>query len=156
MEGWIDTVMQFFAAWGYGGMFLVAFTAGSIIPVGSEVLFVLLIQQGFDPGLTIAAATAGNVLGGMSCYGMGMLGKQEWITRYLGIREAKLEKVSRYLSGRGAWMGFFAFLPYVGGAIGVALGLMRSNWIITTLSMTLGKFGRYLLLYFAIRGLIPM
>lgn len=156
MEGWIEAITQFFAAWGYWGMLLAALAAGSILPIGSEVVFVLLLKSGLDPWLLTAAATAGNTLGGMSCYGMGMLGKREWIHRWAGVSDAKLDRASRFLQGRGAWMGFFAFLPYVGEAIAVVLGLMRSNWIVTAFSMAVGKFVRYLLLYLAFRGVISL
>lgn len=156
MEGWIETITQFFAAWGYWGMLLAALAAGSILPIGSEVVFVLLLKSGLDPWLLTAAATAGNTLGGMSCYGMGMLGKREWIHRWAGVSDAKLDRASRFLQGRGAWMGFFAFLPYVGEAIAVVLGLMRSNWAVTAFSMAVGKFVRYFLLYLAFRGVISL
>lgn len=156
MEGWIEAITQFFAAWGYWGMLLAALAAGSILPIGSEVVFVLLLKSGLDPWLLTAAATAGNTLGGMSCYGMGMLGKREWIHRWAGVSDAKLDRASRFLQGRGAWMGFFAFLPYVGEAIAVVLGLMRSNWVVTVFSMAVGKFVRYFLLYLAFRGVISL
>lgn len=156
MEGWIEAITQFFAAWGYWGMLLAALAAGSILPIGSEVVFVLLLKSELDPWLLTAAATAGNTLGGMSCYGMGMLGKREWIHRWAGVSDAKLDRASRFLQGRGAWMGFFAFLPYVGEAIAVVLGLMRSNWVVTAFSMAVGKFVRYFLLYLAFRGVISL
>lgn len=156
MENWIEAITQFFAAWGYWGMLLAALAAGSILPIGSEVVFVLLLKSGLDPWLLTAAATAGNTLGGMSCYGMGMLGKREWIHRWAGVSDAKLDRASRFLQGRGAWMGFFAFLPYVGEAIAVVLGLMRSNWVVTAFSMAVGKFVRYFLLYLAFRGVISL
>lgn len=156
MENWIEAITQFFAAWGYWGMLLAALAAGSILPIGSEVVFVLLLKSGLDPWLLTAAATAGNTLGGMSCYGMGMLGKREWIHRWAGVSDAKLDRASRFLQGRGAWMGFFAFLPYVGEAIAVVLGLMRSNWVVTVFSMAVGKFVRYFLLYLAFRGVISL
>ena len=52
------------------------------------------------------------------------------------------------MAGRGAWMGFFAFLPILGSAITVVLGLMRANVGITLVSMTFGKFIRFALLVF--------
>jgi len=154
MEGWLEAATQFFLQWGYWGMFLAALAAGSIIPIGSEVIYVLLLKTGLDPWLLTTAATLGNTLGGMSCYGMGMLGRREWIHRWLGVSERKLDRVSRFLEGRGAWMGFFAFLPYAGEAIAVVLGLMRSNLPITTFSMAAGKFVRYGALYLAFRGIL--
>ena len=55
------------------------------------------------------------------------------------------------MAGRGALMAFFAFVPIIGSAITVALGLMRANLTVTTLSMTVGKFIRYALIVFGIQ-----
>lgn len=141
-----ETLTQLFLDWGYWGLFLASFAAGSILPLGSEAVFVLLLGMGLDPAGCLAAATAGNTLGGMSCYWMGHLGKTEWIAK-LGVDEAKLEKAKRFLGGRGALMAFFAFLPVIGEAIAVALGLMRANLWLTAGAMCTGKFVRYLLLW---------
>lgn len=50
------------------------------------------------------------------------------------------------MAGHGAWIGFFAFLPIIGSAITICLGLMRANIVISTVSITLGKLLRYLIL----------
>lgn len=147
MSEWLETVNQFLASWGYGGMFLAGFAAGSVIPIGSEVLFVLLLNSGLNPMALLLSATAGNTLGGMTCYWIGRLGKREWIHRWLGVSEEKLERAGRFLQGRGAWCGFFAFLPYLGEAIAIMLGIMRSRQSLTALSMFIGKALRYLLLF---------
>ena len=47
------------------------------------------------------------------------------------------------MHGRGAWMGFFAFIPILGTAISVALGYVRSNPWIVLVTMTIGKLLRY-------------
>ncbi|MBE6196916.1 MAG: DedA family protein [Rikenellaceae bacterium] len=152
----MEALTDFFMQWGYWGMLLAAFLAGSVVPIGSEVVYVLLLKAGLDPLLTTLAATAGNTLGGMTCYWIGMLGKREWIHRWLGVSEEKLDKATRFLQGRGAWMGFFAFLPYLGEAIAVALGFMRSNQPVTALSMALGKAARYSALLLAFKGVISL
>ncbi len=52
------------------------------------------------------------------------------------------------MRGHGAWMGFFAFLPLLGSAITILLGLMRSNVVITFIAITLGKLFRYIILIY--------
>jgi membrane protein YqaA with SNARE-associated domain len=52
------------------------------------------------------------------------------------------------MAGRGAWMGFFAFVPIIGSAVTILLGLMRANVVISFISITLGKIVRYLVLIF--------
>ena len=48
-------------------------------------------------------------------------------------------------------MAFFAFLPFIGGVLAVALGFMRSNIPLTTLSMAVGKLIRYIILLWAMQ-----
>lgn len=153
MESFIASLTRFFVDWGYWGMFLSAALAGSILPLGSEVIYVLLLRMGLDPLGCTLAATAGNTLGGMSCYWMGSWGKSEWIAR-LGVSEEKLARARRFLEGKGALMGFFAFLPYLGEAIALALGFMRSNPWLTAGAMAAGKCLRYVALLLAFKGMI--
>ena len=75
----------------------------------------------------------------------------DWIEKYLHIKEEKIERAQRFMAGRGALMAFFAFVPIIGSAITVALGLMRANLTVTTLSMAAGKFIRYALIVFGIQ-----
>lgn len=59
--------------------------------------------------------------------------------------------MQRFLQGKGALMAFFAFLPFIGGVLAVALGFMRSNIPLTTLSMAVGKLIRYIILLWAMQ-----
>lgn len=146
----VESLVQILIEWGYVGLFVSALLAGSIIPFSSELVLVALVKLGLSPALCLLAATTGNTLGGMTCYYMGRLGRIDWIERYCRVKREKVERMQRFLSGRGALMGFFAFLPFVGGALGIALGFMRSNVLLTTLSMAAGKLLRYLLLLEAV------
>ena len=135
-----------FAEYGYWGLFFASFLAATILPFSSEVVFAALIAAGLDLWSLIIFATIGNSLGGVSCYYLGRLGKIEWLKRWFGISEVKINKTINKLQGKGAFMGFFGFLPAVGDAILVALGYMRANATIVLLSMTVGKFARYVII----------
>ena len=97
---------------------------------------------------------SGNTLGGMTCYWIGHLGKRDWITRYLRVEPAKIDRVSRFLEGKGALFAFFTFLPYVGEAVAIVLGLMRSNVWITAVAMFVGKLLRYVAIVAALQGVL--
>ena len=138
--------MEFIAGlseWGYIGLFLSAFLSGSIIPLSSEVVLGILLVAGFHPWGCLLTATAGNWLGGVTCYYIGHLGKIEWIEKYLKLDAVKLQKVQDWIKGKGSWMGFFVFLPGIGDFIAVALGFLRANIWIVAISMFLGKAIRY-------------
>lgn len=142
----MDAFIQFLTEWGYWGMFLSAFLAGTILPFSSEAVMLACVGLGLDPVLSTLATTAGNALGGLTCYWIGHLGKMEWIEKYFRVDYKQLEKATRFIHGRGSWMAFFSFLPIIGDAVLIALGLMRANVWIVTFSMTLGKLARYAIL----------
>lgn len=132
--------------YGYLGLFLASFLAATILPFSSEVVFAALISAGMDTWTCIFMATAGNALGGVTCYYVGHFGKVDWLEKYFKIKKEKIDKMQTWLEGKGAIMGFFGFLPAVGDVILVALGFMRANVPVTMLSMTMGKFARYVVI----------
>lgn len=142
---------EILVTYGYWGMFVSALLAGSVLPFNSEVVIGALKVAGLDPWLLLLAGTAGNVAGGLFNYWIGTLGRLDWIEKYLGIKKEKIERAQRFMRGRGAMMAFFAFLPIIGSAITVALGLMRANLPVTVASMTTGKFLRYAIIVFSIQ-----
>lgn len=146
MDTFITTVSQLLIEWGYPGLFIAAMLAGSIVPFSSEVVLLGLVKLGLDPTLCIISATLGNTVGGMTCYYMGHLGKMNWIEKYFKVKQEKIEKMQRFLQGKGALMAFFAFLPAIGEVISIALGFMRSNVWLTVLAMFAGKLIRYIVL----------
>lgn len=138
--------MEFLIAYGYIGVFIAAFLAATILPFSSEVVLAGVMATGASYWPLILAATAGNVLGGMSCFWLGHLGKREWIVKYLRMSPETVNKWTDYLQGKGSWMAFFVFLPGVGDFFAVALGLLRANvWSVLGF-MTLGKLLRYVVL----------
>ena len=146
----MDALIQLLTEYGYLGMLAAAFLAGSFFPFSSELVMVGLMAAGLDPLLLVVYGTVGNVLGSVFNYGVGYMGRMDWIEKYLHVRKAKLERTRRFLAGRGAWMGILAFLPILGSVVTIVLGLMRANMTITFISITIGKFLRYLLLVYGV------
>ena len=141
---------------GYLGLFLASFLAATVLPFGSEVVFGGVIAAGLNVWTCIIIATVGNSLGGMTCYWMGSFGKVEWVEKYMKIKRSRIEKMQNWLHGKGAAMSFFVFLPGVGDIIAVALGFMRANPWLVLLFMTLGKFGRYVVVGFGLEKILGM
>ena len=144
----MDALIEILTQYGYWGMLASAFLAGSILPFSSEAVIIALVAAGLHPPTLIAYATIGNVAGGLLNYAIGRQGRLDWIEKYLHVKKEKLDKVQRIMSGYGAWAGFLAFVPVLGSAITVALGLTRANLTISTVSMTLGKLLRYWLIVY--------
>lgn len=147
-------IIDFLINWGYWGMLASAFLAGSFFPFPSEVVMSGLQAAGLDPIPLVIYGSIGNVLGSLFNYGVGRLGKMEWIEKYLHVKKEKIDQAERFMAGRGAWMGFFAFIPILGSAITIVLGLTRANIIISTISITIGKVLRYVLLVYGLSFIV--
>lgn len=156
MDTAIEIITQSLIDWGYIGLFLSALLAGSILPFSSELVLIGLVQLGLNPIVCILSAALGNTVGGMTCYYMGKLGNIEWIERYLKVKKEKIDSMQQFLQGKGAFMAFFTFLPFVGEAIAIALGFMRSNLVFTTTAMFTGKFLRYAAVLWALQGAVSI
>lgn len=152
----MDAILQFLIDWGYVGMFLSALIAGTVVPFSSEAVLVACITMGLDPVLSVLVATAGNMVGGMTCYWLGTLGNMKWIEKYFGVSPEKIKRAERFVQGRGAWMAFFMFVPFLGEAIGVVLGLMHANAWITAIAMFIGKAFRYIIVAATALGLTTL
>ena len=144
----MDALVDILSQYGYWGMLVAAFMAGSFFPFSSEAVMVAFLAAGLDPWMLIFYGTIGNVLGSIFNYYVGRMGRLDWVERYLHIKKDSLDKAQRFMAGRGALMGFFAFLPVIGSAITILLGFMRANIAVSLFSITLGKFLRYVLLVF--------
>ena len=142
----MDSVVDILVNYGYWGMLIAAFIAGSFFPFSSEAVMLGLIAAGLEPLPLVIYGTIGNTAGSMFNYGVGRMGKTEWIERFLRVKKDALDRAERFMAGHGAWMGFFAFLPILGSAISIALGLMRANVLISLTSIFIGKLLRYVLI----------
>lgn len=142
----MEHLIALLISYGYWGMFITSFIAGSFFPFSSEAVMSGLLAAGLSPVKLVVYATVGNVLGGTFNYCVGRMGKLEWIEKYLHVKQKDLDRATRFMEGRGAWMGFFAFVPVLGSAITIALGLMRANITISIVSMTIGKLLRYVVI----------
>ena len=145
----MEALTNLLLSYGYVGMMIAAFMAGTVFPFNSELVMLGLAAAGLNPWQLILWGTIGNVAGGMFNYWLGWLGKIEWLVKYCKIKPERLEKVKGFVQRYGPWMASISFLPAFGSVICVALGLLRANPWLTLLAMTLGKGIRYMLFAFA-------
>ncbi|MBP3785989.1 MAG: DedA family protein [Bacteroidaceae bacterium] len=144
----MDALSHFLLDYGLWGMFVSALLAGSVLPFSSEVVIVGLAAAGVSSPTLLITATAGNVLGGAINYAIGSLGKEEWIYKCLRMDRQKLEQGLRYAHRYGAWGGLLAWVPVIGSVVTVALGYLRTNFLICLITMAIGKWFRYAVLLY--------
>lgn len=149
-----ESLSDLFIQYGYWGMAVAAFLAGTFVPFSSEaVLGALLAATDMDPVLTVASATAGNVAGSMFNYFIGRLGDAERISHILRVKPEQLERAHRWVERWGGWMGLITFLPILGTAISITLGIMRANCLFVFSTTLAGKLIRYIIVAASIMAL---
>lgn len=126
------------------GLFIGCLLSATVIPFSSEALLAGALLLDYSPWTVILVATLGNTIGGMSCYLLGWLCKWSWIERFLKVKEETLAKASAKVGKYGAFAALLAWLPGVGDVIALALGLMRTRVIPTSVLMFVGKGLRYM------------
>jgi membrane protein YqaA with SNARE-associated domain len=146
----MDFIISLLTQYGYWGMLLAAFLAGSFFPFSSEAVMVALMATGLDPWQLMVYGTVGNVLGSVVNYFVGRMGKMEWIERYLHVERENMQRAQQWIQRYGVWMGLFCSLPFIGSVIAVTLGFMRANPWLSFLTITVGKVVRYAVLIFVL------
>lgn len=164
---------------GLGALFVVSALAATILPLGSEPIF--LGYLALHPELFWAAvmvATAGNSLGGLISYWMGAgahLAYQRWRSTRSGtpgyaepqsggLAEAgvglvgSVARPSAQQTRAQAWVQRFgapilllSWLPVVGDPLCAVAGWMRLPWLPCLMFMAIGKCARYVVLGGAVR-----
>ncbi|MBQ9640707.1 MAG: DedA family protein [Bacteroidaceae bacterium] len=150
----MESLNDFFIHYGYFGMGLASFLAGTFVPFSSEaVMGALLATTSMNPVLTVLSGTIGNVMGSMFNYYLGRIGNIHQITRWMHIKESKLTATKEYVEKRGSWIAFFSFLPAFGTAISIALGILRANVLGVFLYTLAGKLLRYIMVAYSVMAL---
>lgn len=129
------------------GLFVSALMAATIFPGASELLFTQQLLQRPEAWLWLwLAVTAGNALGGVITFYMGVgiarLGEHWHWAQRLGMQTPKPElmvKVQQY----GSWSLLLTWLPVIGDGLCLAAGILGwSRWR-SLLLIALGKAARY-------------
>jgi len=142
----METLIQF----GHPGLFIASFLAATVLPMSSEVLLGLLLANGFDPLVTVAVATLGNVLGSVVNYGLGLWGSKFLIRKVIRITEKEFARATDRINRFGAVSLLFAWVPVIGDPLTLAAGVSRINFILFLILVTAGKALRYLAIALAI------
>lgn len=120
-----------------------SFLAATLVPIGSEWLLVSLLLLKKDPVVAVAVACAGNYLGALTTYGIGIYGGPFLTERVLGLNEAKVERARRLYQRFGAYSLLMSWLPVIGDPLCLVGGVLRVKFLRFSLLVFAGKLGRY-------------
>ena len=138
MEDWL-------LANGYPALFLLSFLASTLLPLGSEWLLIVLLKEGFLVMPVVSIATAGNTLGAMTTYGIGLWGGPFLIRKVLRVSAEGQHRAEKSFNAYGSWALLFSWLPVVGDPLCVAGGVLKTSPWRFLLLVAVGKLMRYLI-----------
>lgn len=129
--------------WGYIGLFLASFLAGTPIPMNSEVVLSALLLKSWPIVACILVATIGNWAGTMVNYYLGRQCTFEQLIRFTRANPGKLEKVRSYLNGRGTWLALGSGVPIVGNLLIINYGILGTPVKKVAPMMAVGQIVRF-------------
>ena len=130
---------------GYAGLFLAAFGAATLLPLGSEALLAgLLAAGGHSTWALIAFASLGNVLGSLVNWLLGRYLEHFRHRRWFPFSERQLDQAQRHYHRYGRWTLLLSWAPLIGDPLTLVAGVMREPWWSFLLIVGLAKALRYL------------
>ncbi len=127
---------------GLPGMFIAAFLAATILPLGSEIVFSALLLSDIPQLALWLSATGGNVAGSVVNYFIGWWGG-EWLARKRPDHQPVLRRAQAHFQRYGQFSLLFAWLPVIGDPLTVVAGMLRTRIWVFILLVTVGKGARY-------------
>lgn len=133
--------------WIYLSLFVSCFLSATILPFVSELGLAAVIASGFDPITSVAIATIGNSLGGLTNYYLGKFGKFLWIKKS-NVDDKRQAKFTYYISKYGSLSALLSWVPVIGDPLLLMLGFMRVKLLPVVIFMVIGKLIRYIVVAF--------
>jgi len=129
----------------------------TIVPFGSEVYFATLLSLGkYNNFLLLVSASVGNVLGSVFnwvCgYFINYFIKKSWFP----IKQDKIKKGTELFNKYGKWSLLLSWVPFIGDPITFVAGTLRFSFIPFIILVSIGKIGRYLVIYVSIMWAIKI
>jgi len=90
------------------------------------------------------------VLGSVLNYGLGVWGSQILLNKLLGISNLEIGKAENRFKKYGIFSLLFAWVPIIGDPLTVAAGILKINFGLFILLVTVGKFLRYVFVTWAV------
>ena len=136
--------MTDFAA--YAGLFLASLAAATILPMQSEAALVGLLLADYSPGLLLAAASVGNVLGSVVNWVLGRCIERFRVRSWFPVSEVRMDRAQRWYRRYGKWSLLLSWVPIIGDPLTVVAGVLRESFPVFLLLVAVAKIGRYVVL----------
>ncbi|MBF0390898.1 MAG: DedA family protein [Desulfamplus sp.] len=145
--------MEFLIEYGYTGLFISAFLAATLLPLGSELILTALLINESNLLLLLVVATFGNVLGSLVNYIVGTKGGNWIMGNLFRLSDSQIKSAKTRFTKYGNWILLFSWTPVIGDPLTVVAGILKTNLWLFILLVTIGKFLRYLIVALTFVGI---
>ena len=130
----------------YGGLFLVAFLAATILPAQSELGLAGLILSGdYSLPMLIAVASLGNTLGAVVNWALGRWIEHFRDRKWFPAKPEQLDKAVGWYHRYGRWSLLLSWMPIIGDPLTLAAGVLREPFWSFLALVAFAKTARYLI-----------
>jgi membrane protein YqaA with SNARE-associated domain len=131
----------------YITLFVISFLSATLLPLGSEALFLYDISQEYSVPLLWSVATFGNTLGSMFNYWVGLKG-EAYLVHNGHLSFKKMDKSRRVFDTYGGWTLLLSWVPIMGDPLTLVAGMLRYKFKYFILIVFVAKGLRYAALIF--------
>jgi len=132
----------------YFSLLLISFLAATILPLSSElVLASLLNTNEYSPFVLIGIASLGNILGSIFNWLLGFYLFKYINKKWLPFKENQINTATKRFSKFGLWSLLFAWVPILGDPLTFVAGILKVNFLLFLVLVTVGKISRYFFVY---------
>jgi membrane protein YqaA with SNARE-associated domain len=136
------------------GLFMLAFSAATLLPGGSEAALIGMAALSSHTITTLLiVASIGNILGSVLNYVLGRFALHYQDRKWFPTSKDNLAKAQMWFSRWGRWSLLLAWAPIIGDPLTLAAGMMRMHFGWFLALVTLSKTLRYMIVLGAFKFL---
>ena len=135
----------------YFSLFLISFLSATLFPLSSELTLISLIEKNnYNSFILVGTASLGNILGSAFNWLLGFYLFKCINKKWFPFKERQVQSASKQFNKFGIWSLLFAWLPIIGDSLTFVAGILRVNFLLFLILVTIRKTSRYFFIYFLV------
>ena len=132
----------------YFFLFFISFLAATILPLSSELaLGSLLKTKEYNSFILIGTASLGNILGSVFNWLLGFYLFKYINKKWFPFKVNQINAASKRFRKLGVYSLLFAWIPIIGDPLTFIAGILKVNFLLFIVLVTIGKISRYFFVY---------
>ena len=132
----------------YVSLVLISFLAATILPLSSELALASLLNANEHNSFAlIITASLGNILGAIFNWLLGFYLFKYINKKWFPFKVNQINAASKRFRKLGVYSLLFAWIPIIGDPLTFIAGILKVNFLLFIVLVTIGKISRYFFVY---------